>query len=158
MVNMAETKNLYIMPVRKSDFKVAFSDPRAHYGILKYAIDFPLKGGTTVLAATSGIVVDIKVASKKGGASKKYRNMKYLNYMTLKHRNGEYSQYGHLKHNGALVKLGERVRRGQKIALSGNTGYTTEPHLHFHVSRYVRKRPGWETIKIRFMNKFKILR
>lgn len=155
---MAQTKNLYSLPIRKRDFTEAISDPRAHYGILKYAIDFPLNKGTAILAAAGGIVIDIKIDSKSGGSAKKYMNMKYLNYLTLKHRHGEYSQYGHLKYHGTLVKVGEQVKRGQPIALSGNTGYTTAPHLHFHVSRNTAKDPGWETLKIRFRNKFKILR
>lgn len=155
---MAESKNLYGLPIRESDFTEAVSDPRAHFGILKYAVDFPLKEGTTILAPASGIVVDVKVGSRQGGASKKYMNIKYANYLTLRHRNGEYSQYGHLKYRGALVKLGERVKKGQPIALSGNTGYTTEPHLHFHVSRKTKKDTGWETLKIRFTEKFRVMR
>ncbi|MBI2583606.1 MAG: M23 family metallopeptidase [Candidatus Aenigmarchaeota archaeon] len=114
--------------------------------------------GTKIIAPKSGIVVDIKADSKEGGPQSKYRNIKYLNYMTLEHSNGEYSQYGHLKHKGALVKLREKVRQGQPIALSGNTGLSTQPHLHFHVLRLNKTKVGWETLKIRFKEKMRIMR
>ena len=41
--------------------------------------------------------------------------------------------YAHLRSEGALVRVGQRVRQGQQIGLSGNTGFTTGPHLHFAV-------------------------
>lgn len=150
---MALTKNIYALPFKKRDLIKAVSDPRAHFAHFKHAIDFILSEGTKILAAKSGIVVDIKVDSKEGGADPKYNDIKYLNYMTLKHSNDEYSQYAHLKYEGALVKLGEKVRRGQLIALSGNTGFTTAPHLHFHVLKLNKTEIGWETLKIRFEEK-----
>lgn len=76
--------------------------------------------------------------------------------ITLKHDNEEYSQYGHLKYRGALVKLNEKVKTGQPIALSGNTGFTTEPHLHFQVFKLNKTKIGWETLKIRFREKINI--
>ena len=153
---MALTKNIYSLPFKKKDFIDAVSDPRAHFAHFKHAIDFGLRERTKILASKAGKVVDIKVDSKKGGASPKYNDIKYLNYMTLKHINGEYSQYAHLKYKGALVKLGKRIKTGQAIALSGNTGFTTEPHLHFLVLKLNKTKIGWETLKIRFKEKFKI--
>lgn len=155
---MASTKNIYSLPFSESDFIDAVSDPRAHFGPDEHAVDFTLREGTKILASKSGKVVDIKVDSKKGGADPKYNKMKYLNCMTLKHGKGEYSQYMHLKYKGALVKLGEHVKTGQAIALSGNTGFSTEPHLHFHVLKDNKTKIGWETLKIRFKEKFKINR
>lgn len=153
---MASTKNIYSLPFSKSDFIDAVSDPRAHFAPIEHAVDFALRKGTKILASKSGKVVDIKVDSKKGGADPKYNKIKYLNCMTLKHDKGEYSQYMHLKYKGALVKLGERVKTGQTIALSGNTGFSTEPHLHFHVLKDNKTKIGWETLKIRFKEKLKI--
>jgi len=156
---MATTKNVYSLPLNKKDFRLAVSDERvAHVGHAKHAIDFPLPIGTKILAAKSGTVVDVKVDSKKGGFNKKYADLKYLNYLTIKHSNGEFSQYAHLKHNGALVKLGDKVKEKQPIALSGNTGYTSEPHLHFHVLKLNKTKIGWETLEVRFKKKLKILR
>jgi len=41
--------------------------------------------------------------------------------------------YAHLKENGVYVRVGQRVGVGQQIAISGNTGFTSGPHLHFCV-------------------------
>lgn len=65
-----------------------------------------------------------------------------MNYVTLRHSNGEWSQYVHLKYRGSLVKLGEKVRQGQPIALSGNTGFSAAPHLHFHVFKFNKTKIG----------------
>ncbi|MCH8943102.1 MAG: M23 family metallopeptidase, partial [Bacteroidetes bacterium] len=141
--------------IRKKDRKLIVSDIRAHSGILKYAIDFTLPQGTPILAAQNGVIIDVVDKFNKGGDGKKY--YKYLNYMTIEHKNKELSQYGHLKHNGALVKIGQKVKAGEVIGYTGNTGWTTEPHLHFHVCRDVDNKEGWETMQIRFKEKFKYL-
>lgn len=153
---MTSTKNIYSLPFSEGDCVDVVSDSRAHFGHVKHAVDFGLQEGTKILASKAGRVIDIKVDSKKGGADLQYNDMKYLNYMTLKHSKGEYSQYMHLKCKGAFVKLGEQVKTGQAIALSGNTGFSTEPHLHFHVLKDNKTRIGWETLKIRFKEKLKI--
>jgi murein DD-endopeptidase MepM/ murein hydrolase activator NlpD len=54
------------------------------------------------------------------------------NHIVIGH-GGEYSLYAHLKPGSVRVKVGDRVRRGQAIALVGSSGSSTEPHLHFHV-------------------------
>jgi murein DD-endopeptidase MepM/ murein hydrolase activator NlpD len=51
------------------------------------------------------------------------------------HNDGTTGEYYHLQHNGAFVKVGNSVAQGQQIGLSGNTGHTTMPHLHFGVYR-----------------------
>lgn len=98
----------------------------------KYAIDFGLKVGETVCAADDGVVVGVIKDYKYGGADKKWAG--YANYITLYHpASGIYTQYVHLKHNGALVKVGDEVKRGQPIGFSGKTGWTDVAHLHFNV-------------------------
>jgi murein DD-endopeptidase MepM/ murein hydrolase activator NlpD len=47
---------------------------------------------------------------------------------------GYYAFYAHLKPGGVKVKLGDKVKRGQVIGIVGNTGNSTEPHLHFHIA------------------------
>jgi murein DD-endopeptidase MepM/ murein hydrolase activator NlpD len=51
----------------------------------------------------------------------------------VRHSDGSQAFYGHLKYNGVLVNVGDTVRTGQIIALSGSTGYSALPHLHFMV-------------------------
>ena len=145
-----KSKNIYSFPLRRKDFTVAISDKRAHFGHLKYAVDVPISEGTKILAAKSGIVRGIKDDSKEGGYGTKYKDQKYLNYISIMHSNDEISEYAHLKHKGALVKKGQKVKEKQVIGLSGNTGPSTEPHLHFHVAKFNDSKIGWETLKIRF--------
>lgn len=155
---MAQTKNVYTLPCKKENLISVISDPKAHFAHFKHAIDFTLPEGCDVLAAQDGIVVDVKVDSERGGDDPKYNNIKYLNYITLKHKNGEFSQYGHLKYKGSMVKLGQKVKKGQQIALSGNTGYSTTPHLHFQVFKLNKTKIGWETLEIRFKQKFRVVK
>lgn len=97
----------------------------------KFAIDVKMNVGQTVCAMRDGVVVGIKDDSNEGGNSKKYYDM--ANYILLYHKDGTFSQYVHLKHKGSLVTVGDSVIKGQPIGLSGNTGYSTTPHLHFGV-------------------------
>jgi len=55
------------------------------------------------------------------------------NFVRILHDDGSMALYAHLKSEGVLVRVGQRVRAGQPIGLSGNTGFTTGPHLHFAV-------------------------
>jgi murein DD-endopeptidase MepM/ murein hydrolase activator NlpD len=97
----------------------------------KYAIDFKMDVGQTVCAIREGVVVKVTQHHTKGGASKKY--YPYANLIIIYHEDGTFAQYVHLKHKGSLVKVGDTVKKGQPIGLSGNTGQSTAPHLHFAV-------------------------
>jgi murein DD-endopeptidase MepM/ murein hydrolase activator NlpD len=55
------------------------------------------------------------------------------NYVRILHPDGSMGLYAHLEEGGVLVRVGQQVRAGQPIGLSGNTGFTTGPHLHFAV-------------------------
>ncbi len=147
---MVYTKNKYTLPFKRKNFIKAVSDPRAHFAHFKHAIDFILPEGTKLLASKAGNVLEIKVNSKLGGADPKYNDIKYVKYITLQHSDGEFSQYAHLKYKGALVKVGDKVKQGQPIAISGNTGFSTTPHLHFQVFKLNNTKEGWESLKVRF--------
>lgn len=96
-----------------------------------YAIDFNLKERDTVCAAINGFVVGIVDAYKHGGKGKEWKP--YANFITIYNKEtGIFTQYVHLAYKGSLVQQGDYVVAGQPIALSGNTGQTTEPHLHFN--------------------------
>ena len=82
-------------------------------------IDISVPSGSSVLATKSGTVVTSTYSSSAG------------NYIAISHGNGVYSYYMHCSKR--LVGVGTKVSKGQKIALSGNTGISTGPHLHFAI-------------------------
>lgn len=103
----------------------------------KYAIDFRMNVGQTICAMKDGVVVSVKEDSNKGGRGKKY--YKDANYIVIYHNDGLFTQYVHLKKDGAIIKRGDSVKKHQPIGYSGNTGMSTEPHLHFGVYKTTSK-------------------
>lgn len=114
------------------------------------ALDFKMKRGTKICAARGGVVIRAKEDGYKGGLKPGYRQ--HGNYIIIDHGDGSRAAYWHLKQNGVLVNIGDTVQMGQVIGLSGNTGYTFTPHLHFMVWRSL---PGgqWQQIATRFKTK-----
>jgi len=96
-----------------------------------YAVDFEMPDGTEVYAAREGVVVGYYEGSDKGGPHTDY--MKSTNYIFIRHSDLTIGAYYHLKRNGALVRIGQTVKRGDLIGYSGHTGFTFGPHLHFEV-------------------------
>jgi murein DD-endopeptidase MepM/ murein hydrolase activator NlpD len=115
----------------------------------EFALDFKMKKGTKICAARSGVVVDVKQESKKGGIGRKY--LSQGNHVIIKHDDDTYGNYWHLKHNGALVHVGDTVQQGQPIGLAGSTGYAMFSHLHFEVT--TEPRPGHHQLRTRFSTK-----
>ena len=111
----------------------------SHTGPDEYAVDWEMPEGTPVHAAREGLVVKSEDSMNQGGADRKYE--KYANSVVIQHADGTIGIYGHLKKGGNQVKVGDRVKTGDPIALSGNTGFTSGPHLHFSVSK---AKDGWE--------------
>ena len=105
----------------------------SHTGPEEYTIDFKMREGTPVHAARGGVVVKMEESHSRGcwrdGCGK------YANYIVLLHDDWTTGEYYHLQQYGALVELGDRVVVGQKIGLSGDTGNSALPHLHFGVYR-----------------------
>ncbi len=112
------------------------------------AIDFNMKKGTRVHAARDGIVVRVKQDGEKGGLNSKYRLDG--NMIIIQHKDSTRAGYWHLSKDGAFVNVGDSVKKGQLIGLSGNTGYTAFPHLHFLV--WKRTADGqWHQTGTRFL-------
>ncbi|MFD7545960.1 M23 family metallopeptidase [Streptomyces sp. NPDC059578] len=86
--------------------------------------DFAVPTGTPVNSISGGTVV--KAGPNGGGDGPAYGNA-----VVIKHNNGKYSQYAHL--SKVNVQIGQKVSAGQQIALSGNTGNSSGPHLHFEI-------------------------
>ena len=97
------------------------------------------------VAARGGVVIRMEESNTKGGG-KKYR--KYANYIVIAHDDGTRAGYWHLQQNGALVNIGDTVKQGQLIGLSGRTGYAAIPHLHFLV--WTNKNGKWQPLPTRF--------
>ncbi len=123
-------------------------------GVGLYAIDFEMPIGTPLLAARAGIVVAVQARFPDGNDTDLEEN-----FVMVRHVDGTVARYIHLKKNGVLVRLGNKVRQGQKIALSGNTGQTGGPHLHFDVQRCgpnlppnYNKLPCGMTVPVTFRN------
>jgi len=111
------------------------------------ALDFKMKKGTKICAARGGVVIRVKEDGKKGGSNVKYRPDG--NLIVIQHDDNSRSGYWHLKYNGSLVNVGDTVKAGQVIGLSGRTGYTYFPHLHFIVWKFDKK-GQWTQIGTRF--------
>ena len=124
---------------------------------LKFCIDFLLPKGTPVVAARSGTVIACQDRYKRSYKSPKFAGRR--NFIIIRHTNRENSVYVHLKHRSIKVKKGQKVRRGQVIALSGQVGFATYPHLHFGVYQGVppwgRKGKGGVSIKVPFDKKYR---
>lgn len=125
-----DTSYVYDLPFPKgSGFKVfqAYNGSFSHRN--ENAIDFTMPEGTPVLAAREGKVVRVVQNNNQGCPSEDCKQ--YNNVVTILHDDGSFATYAHLKYNGSFVKVGDLVKKGDKIALSGNTGYSSGPHLHF---------------------------
>jgi murein DD-endopeptidase MepM/ murein hydrolase activator NlpD len=105
----------------------------SHTGPEQYTVDFKMHEGTPVHAARAGIVARIEESHSKG--CWKDGCGKYANYIVILHDDWTTGEYYHLQKDGALVEIGDRVVAGQMIGLSGNTGNSALPHLHFGVYR-----------------------
>lgn len=105
----------------------------SHIGSNEYAVDFQCPVATPVLAAREGTVVAANASAQGSGTTTEYLDYKRVNFVYVRHDDGTLGEYMHLSPSGVEVKPGQRVVRGQELALSGNTGYSSTPHLHFQL-------------------------
>lgn len=96
----------------------------------RYAVDFIVPIGTPVLAARAGVVMETIANYGTGGQNAKIYAAR-ANFIRILHDDGSMALYAHLKENGILVSNGQRVGLGEPIGYSGNTGFSSGPHLHF---------------------------
>ncbi len=99
-----------------------------------YAVDFAMPVGTAVVAAREGVVFEVSRDNFAGGPDPdEYANL--ANLVRILHDDGTFAVYAHLNRNSLRVLPGDRVEAGQHIADSGNSGFSSGPHLHFAVER-----------------------
>jgi hypothetical protein len=94
-------------------------DPFTGLSAMHEGLDFPANVGTSIYSAAGGVVVSQEA------------HPQYGNLIEVDHGNDLLTRYAHLSRS--LVKKGDLIKRGQKIAEVGNTGRSTGPHLHFEV-------------------------
>ncbi|WP_052143635.1 M23 family metallopeptidase [Wocania ichthyoenteri] len=140
--------HLYELPFQKKKrYKIiqGFNGKFTHSSAQsRYAIDFKMPIGDTVVAARRGYVVQAVSHFKKHGGK---RFISKANQIIIMHDDGTFAYYVHLDKDGTLVKVNDYVEASQPIGISGFTGYTTKPHLHFVVRNYDM------AIPIQFKNK-----
>ena len=142
-----DTSFVYSLPYES---KKAHLIVQGYFGIFSHhnraALDFKMKKGTNILAVREGVVIRVKEDGSKGGWSKKYRS--HGNNIVIQHNDHSRSGYWHLQKDGALVEVGDTVKQGQLIGLSGKTGYAATPHLHFIV--WKSSGGNWRQVATRF--------
>ncbi|MBE0469784.1 MAG: M23 family metallopeptidase [Methyloprofundus sp.] len=98
----------------------------------KYAVDFSMPEGSEVHAARAGVVMSLENDFFQGGIDQQAYKAR-ANSVRILHDDGSMGVYAHLQVERAQVHEGMRVKAGQLIAYSGNTGFSSGPHLHFAV-------------------------
>ena len=103
----------------------------SHTGFGGWAWDFGMPAGTAVLAAHDGTVRAVKGDSVTGGCDANFAE--YANYVIIDQGSGYESLYLHLR--GVVVAAGRKVKRGEVVGYSGETGWSCGAHLHFQIQR-----------------------
>jgi murein DD-endopeptidase MepM/ murein hydrolase activator NlpD len=110
----------------------------------RHAVDLGLPLGTPVRAAREGVIMEFAADFLDGGTDQKYRER--ANAVRVLHADGTMAVYAHLQADSVRVRPGQRVERGAWLANSGNTGFSTGPHLHFVIQRNA----GMELVSVPF--------
>ncbi|MFO0708611.1 MAG: peptidoglycan DD-metalloendopeptidase family protein [Sandaracinus sp.] len=95
--------------------------------------DFPVPIGTSVAAAAAGTVVHAEDGHANNGSLRNHDGGGFGNHVIISHADGRTTLYAHLSPGSVRVRRGQHVECGQQIGLSGHSGHSTGPHLHFEV-------------------------
>ena len=105
------------------------TEPHAYH-----AVDIAMPVGTPIHAARAGVVMDRERYFHRAGQDLQ-RDGPRANFVRIVHDDGTMAVYAHLDYEGVAVHPGQQVARGQFIGRSGNTGYSSGPHLHFVIQK-----------------------
>lgn len=111
----------------------------------QYAVDIVMPVGTPILAARDGTVMDVEEDFNEGGTDRG-RFVERANRVLILHDDGTMAVYAHVDMASVSVRPGQHVRAGRQIARSGNTGFSSGPHLHFAVQQNI----GMEVVSLPF--------
>lgn len=138
-------------------YRVPFNSPKGHKitqafngqfshtnDYNKYAVDIAMDVGTYLTAVRAGTVVWVKDDYHMSGRTNYFLDK--ANVIKILHDDGTFSSYAHILMDTAIVKEGDNVAVGDKLARSGSSGFSTGPHLHFSVI----KNSGLKNIAIPF--------
>lgn len=127
----------------------------AHGGKRRFAYDFDMPIGTAVVASRPGLVEVVieRWPDVTGGRGKD-------NMVRVNHGDGSFADYVQVRQNGVVVSTGDRVQQGDTVAFSGNSGFSSGPHLHFHVELHgtctptdpVTREGGCQSAPVNFSN------
>ena len=143
------TDKLYVLPypvgkayICSQGFNTFFS----HFGTFSNSVDFGMPIGTLVTAARSGNVVYILESYSDNDQIEGHENV-----VIVMHEDSTYARYVHLTFNGAIVSMNQTVVAGDSVGLSGRSGTSAGPHVHFDVTKTFNGRSD-QTIPFDFKN------
>lgn len=144
----------YVLPWHVGQVFTANPHLARETSVQRYAIDAAMPIGTDVLTMRAGTVVRVEESYYDGD-----NVFGHENHVFIEHDDGTVARYFHLTNLGALVEVGEAVAQGQRVGLSGHTGNSSGPHLHFDVTRTCCSEPpnfnalpAGETLPLTFRN------
>lgn len=140
-------KTLYRLPYRSGEsypISQGYHGDFSHQAPSQFSLDFAMPSGTAIVAARDGVILGFR--EKWYPANSVNAGKGKGNFIWIQHADGSMATYAHLKQNWRQsplltqpIQKGKRVKAGDVIAVSGNTGYSTGPHLHFQVSTMERQ-------------------
>jgi len=116
-----------ILPFKNAPVDIRDAPFHENYKSMKCCIDYAMPEGTPIVAIADGEIIDVEKRFSKSYDTPKYAHR--CNMVRIEHKDGKRSLYAHLQ--TVAVEIGQEVKQGDEIGLSGQVGYATYPHLHF---------------------------
>lgn len=132
---VADNDFVYAWPLAqstRSPITQRYAGPTHRDAISEYAIDIAAPEGTPVIAARAGVVVFLEDRYFESGLDREAFKSK-ANHVRILHDDGSMATYAHLAPDSVDLVPGQQVQQGETLGHSGNTGYSSGPHLHFAI-------------------------